>query len=181
MQRIEEEFGDLLFVMANVARHLEIDPEKALRGANEKFVRRFQRIEAWLGETGRSPSESDLAEMDGLLGPRQAGGAILARMLVGIRSATKGARMLVGIRSATGARLLVGIRSATKGARMLVGIRSATKGARLLVGIRKRYSTRRRCDWSCASSRPRFSSAIRTRSVRAPSSDVVFSMISALS
>lgn len=66
MVRIEEEFGDLLFVMANVARHLEIDPEKALRGANQKFVRRFQRIEAWLAETGRTPSDSDLAEMDGL-------------------------------------------------------------------------------------------------------------------
>lgn len=66
MAKIEEEFGDLLFVMANVARHLEIDAETALRKANEKFVRRFQRIEARLAETGRSPAESDLAEMDAL-------------------------------------------------------------------------------------------------------------------
>ncbi len=66
MKKIKEEFGDLLFVMANVARHLEIDAETALRGANEKFVGRFQRIEAWLGEQGKSPAQSDLAEMDAL-------------------------------------------------------------------------------------------------------------------
>jgi ATP diphosphatase len=61
-----EEFGDLLFVMANLARHLKIDPESALRAANSKFSRRFRRIEDWLAEAGRSPSESDLAEMDAL-------------------------------------------------------------------------------------------------------------------
>ena len=43
--RIAEEFGDLLFVMANVARHLGVDPDAALRSANGKFVRRFQSIE----------------------------------------------------------------------------------------------------------------------------------------
>jgi ATP diphosphatase len=63
---IAEEFGDLLFVVANVARHLKLDPEGALRAANEKFVRRFRYIEARLAEGGRSPSESDLAEMDAL-------------------------------------------------------------------------------------------------------------------
>ncbi len=63
---IEEEFGDLLFVIANVARHLKIDPESALRAANEKFIRRFRYIEAQLGEKGRSPAQSDLAEMDAL-------------------------------------------------------------------------------------------------------------------
>ena len=63
---IEEEFGDLLFVVANVARHLKIDPEGALRAANEKFIRRFRFIEARLGEQGRSPAQSDLAEMDAL-------------------------------------------------------------------------------------------------------------------
>jgi ATP diphosphatase len=63
---IEEEFGDLLFVVANVARHLKIDPESALRAANEKFIRRFRFIEARLGEQGRSPAQSDLAEMDAL-------------------------------------------------------------------------------------------------------------------
>jgi ATP diphosphatase len=63
---VEEEFGDLLFVMANLARHLKIDPEAALRAANAKFERRFRRIEDWLAEDGRSPSDSDLAEMDAL-------------------------------------------------------------------------------------------------------------------
>ncbi len=61
-----EEFGDLLFVMANLARHLKIDPEAALRAANAKFARRFARIEDWLAETGRRPADSDLAEMDAL-------------------------------------------------------------------------------------------------------------------
>lgn len=63
---IAEEFGDLLFVVANVARHLKLDPESALRAANEKFIRRFRHIEARLAERGRTPKESDLAEMDGL-------------------------------------------------------------------------------------------------------------------
>ncbi len=65
-QQIIEEFGDLLFVMANVARHLKVDPEAALRGANEKFRRRFAYIEKRLADDGRQPSQSDLAEMDGL-------------------------------------------------------------------------------------------------------------------
>jgi len=61
-----EEFGDLLFVMANLGRHLGIDPEAALRAANAKFTRRFRHIEARLAETGRTPADSDLAEMDTL-------------------------------------------------------------------------------------------------------------------
>ena len=61
-----EEFGDLLFVMANLARHLDIDPESALRAANAKFTRRFAFIEASLKQQGRSPHDSDLAEMDAL-------------------------------------------------------------------------------------------------------------------
>ena len=64
--KVTEEYGDLLFVMANVARHLKIDPEAALRSANAKFVRRFQRIEALLAEDGRKPAQSTLAEMDRL-------------------------------------------------------------------------------------------------------------------
>lgn len=63
---IEDEFGDLLFVMANLARHLHIDPESALRGANAKFTRRFARIEDWLRAAGKTPAQSDLAEMDAL-------------------------------------------------------------------------------------------------------------------
>ncbi|MGD9668235.1 MAG: nucleoside triphosphate pyrophosphohydrolase [Hyphomicrobiaceae bacterium] len=66
MNRIKEELGDLLFVMANVARHLKLDPEEALRGANEKFSRRFLHIEQRLAEMGKSPAESDLQEMDAL-------------------------------------------------------------------------------------------------------------------
>lgn len=63
---LTEEIGDLFFVMANLARHLKIDPEAALRAANQKFSRRFARIEDWLAETQRSPADSDLAEMDAL-------------------------------------------------------------------------------------------------------------------
>lgn len=63
---VEEEFGDLMFVMANLARHMQIDPEAALRATNAKFSRRFGRIEDFLAEAGRSPSQSDLAEMDAL-------------------------------------------------------------------------------------------------------------------
>lgn len=66
VERVTEEFGDLLFVMANVARHLNIDPEAALRGANEKFTRRFGHIEDRLAERGKTPDLSDLAEMDAL-------------------------------------------------------------------------------------------------------------------
>lgn len=63
---VKEEFGDMLFVMANIARHLKLDPEAALRAANDKFVRRFAHIEKALGERGKSPSQSSLAEMDAL-------------------------------------------------------------------------------------------------------------------
>jgi ATP diphosphatase len=63
---IKEEFGDMLFVMANIARHLKLDPEAALRAANLKFVRRFAHIEARLSEDGKTPSQSSLAEMDAL-------------------------------------------------------------------------------------------------------------------
>jgi len=63
---VAEEFGDLLFVIANVARHLKLDPEAALRAANAKFIRRFRYIEARLAADGRAPSDSDLAEMDAL-------------------------------------------------------------------------------------------------------------------
>ena len=55
-----------MFVMANLARHLAIDPEAALRAANAKFTRRFEAIEAALAADGRTPSDSTLAEMDAL-------------------------------------------------------------------------------------------------------------------
>lgn len=60
------EIGDVLFVMANLARKLDIEPEDALRATNAKFARRFQFIETALAERGRTAEESDLAEMDAL-------------------------------------------------------------------------------------------------------------------
>lgn len=63
---VHEEFGDLLFVVANLARHLDVDPEDALRAANAKFTRRFEGIEDALSARGKTPADSDLAEMDAL-------------------------------------------------------------------------------------------------------------------
>ncbi len=63
-ERIEEEFGDMLFVICNLARHLKIDPEEALRSANAKFDRRFRYIEQELAKIGKSPEASTLEEMD---------------------------------------------------------------------------------------------------------------------
>ncbi len=63
---IEEEFGDLLFVMVNLGRHLGIESETALRAANAKFTRRFEQVEAALAAQGKTPAESDLDEMDAL-------------------------------------------------------------------------------------------------------------------
>ena len=62
----EEEYGDLMFVMVNFARHLKIDPEKALRGANKKFKKRFEQVEKELALIGKTPNQSDLSEMDNL-------------------------------------------------------------------------------------------------------------------
>lgn len=61
-----DEMGDLLFAVANLARQMGIDPEAALRGTNDKFTRRFRHIETALAARGRSPKDSDLAEMDAL-------------------------------------------------------------------------------------------------------------------
>ncbi|WP_072779329.1 nucleoside triphosphate pyrophosphohydrolase [Marivita hallyeonensis] len=61
-----EEFGDLLFVMVNLGRHMGLDPEAALRAANAKFTRRFESIEAALAAEGREPKDSTLEEMDAL-------------------------------------------------------------------------------------------------------------------
>ena len=64
--KVEEEFGDLMFVMANLGRHLGVEPESALRRANAKFTRRFEGVESRLAATGKSPSDSNLDEMDAL-------------------------------------------------------------------------------------------------------------------
>ncbi|MBP0443877.1 nucleoside triphosphate pyrophosphohydrolase [Roseomonas sp. SSH11] len=62
--RIADELGDLLFVLANLARKLDLDPEACLRGANAKFERRFGVIEARLAAEGRSPADASLEEME---------------------------------------------------------------------------------------------------------------------
>ena len=64
--QVEEEFGDLMFVMANLGRHLGVEPEAALRRTNAKFIRRFEGVEAKLAACGKTPAESDLQEMDAL-------------------------------------------------------------------------------------------------------------------
>jgi MazG family protein len=61
-----EEIGDLLFVVANLARHLKVDPEAALRAANAKFTRRFQFIETALEADGKTPADASLDEMEAL-------------------------------------------------------------------------------------------------------------------
>ncbi|UOK70084.1 nucleoside triphosphate pyrophosphohydrolase [Ancylobacter polymorphus] len=61
-----QEVGDLLFALANLARHLDVDPEAALRGTNEKFTRRFAHIEDRLAQAGRTPTEASLDEMEAL-------------------------------------------------------------------------------------------------------------------
>lgn len=65
-ERIADEIGDLLFAVGNLARKTGIDPEAALRGTNDKFTRRFRHIEAALKTRGKTPEQSDLAEMDAL-------------------------------------------------------------------------------------------------------------------
>jgi ATP diphosphatase len=63
--RLEDELGDVLFSVANLARHLDIDPEAALRRTNAKFEHRFRHVERRLREAGRRPGEATLEEMDG--------------------------------------------------------------------------------------------------------------------
>lgn len=63
---IQEEIGDLLFVVANLARHVEADPEACLAAANAKFERRFAGIEAALEKDGREPREASLEELEAL-------------------------------------------------------------------------------------------------------------------
>jgi ATP diphosphatase len=65
---IEEELGDLLFVVVNLARHLKTDPETALRAANAKFERRFRFIEQALRDAGRPIENCGLEELDALWG-----------------------------------------------------------------------------------------------------------------
>ncbi len=64
--RLEDEMGDVLFACVNLARKLNIDPERALGRANAKFERRFRHIEAELAAAGRVPADASLAEMEAL-------------------------------------------------------------------------------------------------------------------
>lgn len=63
---LEDEFGDILFVMANLARHLGIDPESAIRRTNAKVTRRFNAVEETLETAGERPEDKSLAELDAL-------------------------------------------------------------------------------------------------------------------
>ena len=72
--RREDEVGDLLFAAANLARHLNVDADQALRRTNAKFVRRFAAIEDALAAEGRSPAEASLDEMEALWQAAKAGG-----------------------------------------------------------------------------------------------------------
>jgi ATP diphosphatase len=65
-ERLEEEFGDILFALANLGRHLEIDPESALKRANTKFAQRFRHIETELHRNGRDLKDASLEEMETL-------------------------------------------------------------------------------------------------------------------
>ena len=65
-KRLEDELGDMLFVLANLARKLGLDAETCLAGANAKFIRRFNHIEAALAAAGKTPRDSSLEEMDRL-------------------------------------------------------------------------------------------------------------------
>jgi ATP diphosphatase len=64
--RLQDEVGDLLFACVNLARHLKVDPEAALRHGNAKFERRFRQVEQKLNRNGRSPAEASLDEMEAL-------------------------------------------------------------------------------------------------------------------
>ena len=64
--RMEDEVGDLFFVLVNIARYLSVDPEQALRKTNRKFRRRFQYVEAHLKAQGTSPGEASLDAMEAL-------------------------------------------------------------------------------------------------------------------
>lgn len=66
VERLEDELGDLLFAVTNLARHLKIDPDSALRRTNAKFEARFQVIEVALAKEGRSIEDADLEEMERL-------------------------------------------------------------------------------------------------------------------
>jgi len=66
LARVTDELGDVLFAVANLARHCKVDPEAALRSTNDKFERRFRYVEKQLAAQGRKPAEATLEEMEAL-------------------------------------------------------------------------------------------------------------------
>jgi uncharacterized protein YabN with tetrapyrrole methylase and pyrophosphatase domain len=64
--RLEDEVGDLFFVLVNIARYLSLDPESALRKTNRKFKRRFQWMEERLRASGRGPQQASMDELETL-------------------------------------------------------------------------------------------------------------------
>jgi ATP diphosphatase len=64
LERAEDEMGDLLFSIANLARHLGIEPETALRKANDKFTKRFETMERAVAQSGRAMSEMNIDELE---------------------------------------------------------------------------------------------------------------------
>ena len=64
--KVREEYGDLLFALVNLGRHLDVEPEAALEAANHKFCTRFRHIERRLGEQDRNPADATLDEMEAL-------------------------------------------------------------------------------------------------------------------
>ncbi len=117
--KVEEELGDLLFVMANVARHLDIDPEAALRAANQKFVRRFHHIEAQLAAAGKAPAESTLGRDGCALGRGEGQGTGVSPRL--LRS--RGFAAFVANEAVTRAR------AARRGRTRVLGSASGTRSA----------------------------------------------------
>ena len=65
-EELAEELGDLMFALVNVVRKHKLDPEAVLRAANSKFEKRFRAVEQALAEQGKTPEQSNLAEMDAL-------------------------------------------------------------------------------------------------------------------
>ena len=63
-EKLTDELGDILFVVVNLARHLGVDPEEALRATNDKFTRRFAHVEDTIAKNGRKLSDATLEEMD---------------------------------------------------------------------------------------------------------------------
>ncbi|ODN66776.1 MazG nucleotide pyrophosphohydrolase domain-containing protein [Methylophaga muralis] len=65
-KKLQEEIGDLLFAITNLARHLNIDPEQAIEQCNQKFLRRFKYIETQISQQGKSMQTASLDELDAL-------------------------------------------------------------------------------------------------------------------